>query len=105
MYKHVVVTGGAGFIGSNLVHEVARRFPGADLTVVDDFRSGYFKNLEGFKGDVIAGDLWLFPAGVPHSIQGLGPDGARFLLRQRLRRLQKFLYLFFFSRFCFQLRP
>jgi ADP-L-glycero-D-manno-heptose 6-epimerase len=57
MYKHVVVTGGAGFIGSNLVHEVARRFPGADLTVVDDFRSGYFKNLEGFKGDVIAGDV------------------------------------------------
>jgi len=57
MYKHVVITGGAGFIGSNLVHEMARRFPDADLTVVDDFRSGSFKNLEGFKGDVIAGDL------------------------------------------------
>ncbi|MGA2600613.1 MAG: cupin domain-containing protein [Bryobacteraceae bacterium] len=26
------------------------------------------------------GDLWLFPPGVPHSIQGLGPDGCRFLL-------------------------
>ena len=57
MYKHVVITGGAGFVGSNLVHEMARRYPDADLTVVDDFRSGYFKNLEGFKGDVIAGDL------------------------------------------------
>ena len=57
MYKHVVVTGGAGFVGSNLVHEVAKRFPEADLTVVDDFRSGYFKNLEGYKGDVITGDL------------------------------------------------
>src|ERR1700733_15480185 len=57
MYKHVVVTGGAGFIGSNLVHEIAQRYPEADLTVVDDFRSGSFKNLEGFKGDVIAGDL------------------------------------------------
>ena len=57
MYNHVVVTGGAGFIGSNLAHEMAKRYPGADLTVVDDFRSGHFKNLEGFKGDVIAGDL------------------------------------------------
>ena len=57
MYKHVVVTGGAGFIGSNLVHEIARRYPGADLTVVDDFRSGNFKNLEGFKGDLITADL------------------------------------------------
>jgi oxalate decarboxylase len=31
-------------------------------------------------GDVTEGDLWLFPPGVPHSIQGLGPDGCRFLL-------------------------
>jgi oxalate decarboxylase len=30
--------------------------------------------------DVSEGDLWLFPQGVPHSIQGLGPDGCRFLL-------------------------
>ena len=57
MYKHVVITGGAGFVGSNLVHEMAKRYPEADLTVVDDFRSGSFKNLESFKGDVIAGDL------------------------------------------------
>jgi oxalate decarboxylase len=33
-----------------------------------------------FVSDVGEGDLWLFPQGVPHSIQGLGPDGARFLL-------------------------
>ncbi|MCE0483497.1 MAG: ADP-glyceromanno-heptose 6-epimerase [Methylacidiphilales bacterium] len=57
MYKHVVVTGGAGFIGSNLVHEIAKRHPEASLTVVDDFRSGHFKNLEGFTGDIIAGDV------------------------------------------------
>jgi oxalate decarboxylase len=30
--------------------------------------------------DVNEGDLWIFPGGIPHSIQGLGPDGARFLL-------------------------
>ena len=62
MYKHVVVTGGAGFVGSNLVHEMAKRYPEATLTVVDDFRSGHFKNLEGFKGDVIAADLAQFNA-------------------------------------------
>jgi oxalate decarboxylase len=33
-----------------------------------------------FVSDVGDGDLWLFPPGVPHSIQGLGPDGCRFLL-------------------------
>jgi len=30
--------------------------------------------------DVRAGDLWYFPPGLPHSLQGLGPDGAEFLL-------------------------
>jgi oxalate decarboxylase len=30
--------------------------------------------------DVEEGDLWFFPAGTPHSLQGLGPDGAEFVL-------------------------
>ena len=30
--------------------------------------------------DVTTGDLWYFPPGLPHSLQGLGPDGAEFLL-------------------------
>jgi oxalate decarboxylase len=33
-----------------------------------------------FIGDVEEGDLWIFPAGFPHSIQGLDPDGTEFLL-------------------------
>ena len=33
-----------------------------------------------FIGDVSEGDVWLFPAGHPHSIQGLDPDGTEFLL-------------------------
>ena len=33
-----------------------------------------------FIDDVSEGDLWYFPAGFPHSIQGLGPDGCEFLL-------------------------
>lgn len=30
--------------------------------------------------DVEEGDLWFFPAGLPHSLQGLGPYGAEFVL-------------------------
>lgn len=33
-----------------------------------------------FVRDTAEGDLWYFPAGIPHSIQGLSPDGAEFLL-------------------------
>jgi oxalate decarboxylase len=33
-----------------------------------------------FIDDVAEGDLWLFPAGAPHSIQALGEDGCEFLL-------------------------
>src|SRR5579863_8626284 len=33
-----------------------------------------------FVADVKESDLWYFPTGIPHSIQGLGPDGAEFLL-------------------------
>jgi oxalate decarboxylase len=39
-------------------------------------------NFDGapYVNDVTAGDLWYFPTGVPHSLQGLGPDGCEFLL-------------------------
>src|SRR5579875_690163 len=33
-----------------------------------------------FADDVEEGDLWYFPSGIPHSIQGLHPDGGEFLL-------------------------
>ncbi len=33
-----------------------------------------------YVADVKEGDLWYFPAGLPHSLQGLGPDGAEFVL-------------------------
>jgi oxalate decarboxylase len=33
-----------------------------------------------FVDDVGVGDLWFFPSGIPHSIQGLDPDGCEFLL-------------------------
>jgi ADP-L-glycero-D-manno-heptose 6-epimerase len=54
---NLVVTGGAGFIGSNLVLELQERFPNSRLTVIDDFRSGDFKNLADYRGDFVAADL------------------------------------------------
>jgi ADP-L-glycero-D-manno-heptose 6-epimerase len=53
----ILVTGGAGFIGSNLVLTLQERMPNAQLTVIDDFRSGDFKNLAGYKGDFVAKNL------------------------------------------------
>jgi oxalate decarboxylase len=35
---------------------------------------------QNFVDDVGVGDLWYFPSGIPHSIQGLNPDGCEFLL-------------------------
>src|SRR5499425_2652903 len=52
-----VITGGAGFIGSNLTLTLQERFPDARLTVIDDFRSGDFKNLRGYRGDFVAQNL------------------------------------------------
>jgi oxalate decarboxylase len=35
---------------------------------------------KSFVADVKKYDLWYFPTGIPHSIQGLGPDGCEFML-------------------------
>ncbi|MGA7683486.1 MAG: cupin domain-containing protein [Terriglobales bacterium] len=35
---------------------------------------------KSFVADITEGDLWYFPPGIPHSIQGLNPDGCEFLL-------------------------
>ncbi len=53
----VLITGGAGFIGSNIAFALQERYPDAKICVLDDFSSGHFKNLIGFKGEVITGDI------------------------------------------------
>src|SRR6266513_2525245 len=54
---NLVVTGGAGFIGSNLTLALQNKFPNARLTVIDDFRSGDFRNLAGYRGAFVAQNL------------------------------------------------
>ena len=67
--KTILITGGAGFIGSNLAFYFQENYPQATVVVFDSFRSGetftngnlksfgHFKNLLGFKGIVISGDI------------------------------------------------
>ncbi len=53
----VLVTGGAGFIGSNLAEELIRQ--GARVTIIDNFTTGFRENLEEIRGDFefIEGDI------------------------------------------------
>ena len=67
--KTILITGGAGFIGSNLAFYFQKNFPESKIVVLDCFRSGetfsngnlksfgHFKNLLGFNGVVISGDI------------------------------------------------
>jgi oxalate decarboxylase len=43
------------------------------ITVLD-------KDGRAYVNDVSEGDLWFFPAGQPHSLQGIGPQGCEFII-------------------------
>ncbi len=67
--KNILITGAAGFIGSNLCFYFQENFPNANIIALDCFRSGetlsngnlrsfgHFKNLVGFNGTVISGNI------------------------------------------------
>jgi len=67
--KRVLITGGAGFVGSNIASYLQTNFPKCEIVIVDSFRAqhkfsngnlktlGHFKNLYGFAGELISGDI------------------------------------------------
>ena len=67
--KTILITGGAGFIGSNLAFYFQENFPKSKVTVFDCFRNdetfhngnlksfGHYKNLIGFRGEIISGNI------------------------------------------------
>ncbi len=67
--KSILITGGAGFIGSNIAKYLNFYHPKAKVVIFDSFRNletfkngnlkslGHFKNLLDFNGEIIVGDL------------------------------------------------
>jgi len=67
--KIILITGGAGFIGSNLAFYFQEYFPDSNIIIFDCFRSeskfsngnlksfGHYKNLIGFEGTIICGNI------------------------------------------------
>ncbi|MBK9212395.1 MAG: SDR family oxidoreductase [Saprospiraceae bacterium] len=51
MKKNILVTGGAGFIGSNLVEHLLKDERVGNVRVLDNLSTGYRENMDGFKND------------------------------------------------------
>ena len=67
--KTILITGGAGFIGSNIAFYLQTNFQDSKIIIFDCFRNeevfsngnlksfGHYENLIGFTGDIICGDI------------------------------------------------
>lgn len=67
--KNILITGGAGFVGSNLAFEIQDRFPNCNITIFDKFNTnekrnngnfkyfGDYRNLIGLNCKIVVGDI------------------------------------------------
>jgi UDP-N-acetylglucosamine/UDP-N-acetyl-alpha-D-glucosaminouronate 4-epimerase len=71
-----LVTGGAGFIGSNLAHALLAR--GDDVRVLDNFSTGHRSNLESLDVELVEGDLRSYErvAAAVHGVEVVFHQGA-----------------------------
>ncbi len=65
-----LITGGAGFIGSNLAHALVGR--GESVRILDDFSTGRLQNLQGIEDrvEILRGDI-RDPAVVTQAVRGI----------------------------------
>ena len=70
MMPRYLITGGAGFIGSNIAHALLAR--GESVRILDDFSSGRPQNLAGIADriEIVRGDL-RDPDAVAHAVRGV----------------------------------
>lgn len=52
--KRILITGGAGFIGSHIAEHYSRR---CEVRILDDLRTGHRRNLDGIEADLIEGSI------------------------------------------------
>jgi len=64
----ILVTGGAGFIGSNLSHSLVEK--GFEITALDDFSKGIIENIKNLRIELIKGKIE--DAGLINSLKGKG---------------------------------
>ena len=53
--KHVLVTGGAGFVGATLVRQLVER--GHRIRVIDNYTTGHPSHLDGVDAELVEGDI------------------------------------------------
>ncbi|MBA7490638.1 dTDP-glucose 4,6-dehydratase [subsurface metagenome] len=98
--KKILVTGGAGFIGSNFVHFIKKRQPGSQILVLDKLTyAANRKNLTGVEHKFIKGDIcdfdivqkvitgvdWIVHfAAESHVDRSIYPDAARIFVQTNI---------------------